>query len=57
MIKMLDFSLEINDFEFKSHYYVYFGTKTFGKVIAPLYLPSYRLNSIASVLLQGWFWQ
>ena len=55
--KVLNSNLQMSEFEFQPHYYVFFQTNTLGKVIEPLYFPSLNgLNSITGVFLQGWLW-
>ena len=43
-----------NKFKLQSCYYIHFQTNVFGKGINSLIPPSYRLNIITTVLLQGW---
>ena len=52
MRKVLDYGLEVREFELQSRYYVHFRTNSFGES----HEPTYVLNSISDVLLQGWFW-
>ena len=56
MAKVLDYSLEISEFELQSRYYVHFQTTTFEKAMKTAYPSSYRLNSITGILLQEWVW-
>ena len=55
MVILLDYSLEVSEFELQSYYYVTFWTNTIGKDIETLYPPSYWLNSTPTVLLQEWY--
>ena len=41
--------------ELQSHYYVHIWTNTLEKGMN-LILPSYELNSVTAVFLQGWPW-
>ena len=58
MVNVLDCGLEVNKLKLQLCYYINFQTDNFGKdmnfIIPPP--PSYGLNSITAVLLQGWFW-
>ena len=52
--KVLDLGTGVSEFELQSCYYIYFQTNSLGKRMTPFYSPSNRLNSITTVLLQGW---
>ena len=54
MVKVLDCSQEIREFELQSCYHIHFQTNASWERYELLYLPSYGLNSITTVLLQGW---
>ena len=57
MAKVLDYSLQVNDFKLQSCYFIQFQTNILGKGIEPIYTlspTSYGLNSITANLLQGW---
>ena len=51
MAKVLDYSFEVSEFEFQSHYYIHSRTNTLQKGMNPSYPPSYMLSSITAVLL------
>ena len=51
--KVLNYSLEVSEFELQSRSYVYFWINTLEKDMNRL---NYGLNSITAVLLQEWFW-
>ena len=36
MVKAMDCGIVVSEFEFKSHYYIHFGTNTLGKGMKPL---------------------
>ena len=40
MVKSLDYELEVSEFEFQSHLYVYFRTNTLGKGMNHLIFPA-----------------
>ena len=42
MVKAMDFSIVISEFELQSHFYVPFRINTFGKGMNPLILPAMR---------------
>ena len=56
MSKMLNYVLEVSEFELQSRYYVHIRTDTLGKVWTHLSFPALGLNSIIAVLLQIWLW-
>ena len=49
----LDCGVEVSKFEMQSRYYIHFRTNTHWKRYEPPNSPSYGLNSINAVLLQG----
>ena len=49
MDKVLNYSLEINEFKLQLHYYIQFQTNTFGKGVNPLIPPAIGL--IISLLI------
>ena len=51
--KVLDWSLEVSSFILQLCKYIHFWTDTIEKGMDPPYLPSYWLNHITAVLLQG----
>ena len=50
MAKVLDYDLEVSEFELQSRNYVYFRTNTFRKGIKMSYLLRFGLNSVTAVL-------
>ena len=56
MVKALDCGIVVSEFKLQSCYYVQFRTNTHGKGMNTPYPPSYGLNSIIAVLLEGWLW-
>ncbi len=50
---VLDYDIVVSEFEFQSRYYVHFRTNAPWERSEPLYPPSYGLNSITAVLLEG----
>ena len=57
MLKVLDYGLEVSEFELQSQSCVHFRTNTIEKGIEPIYPPysRYGLNDRTAFLLQGWF--
>ena len=53
MMKAMDSRIVGSKFELQSCYYDHFRTNTFGERYEPPYPPSYGLNSITAVLLEG----
>ena len=56
MAKVLDWDTVVSQFEIQSSYYVHFQMNTTWERYENPDPPSYRLNSITDVLLQGWLW-
>ena len=56
MVKAVDCGIIVSKFELQSDYYVHFRTNTLGKDMNPPYPPRSRLNSITTVILEGWIW-
>ena len=56
MVKALACRILVSKFELQLRYYVRSRTNTLGKGMNPPYPPSYGLNSITAVLLEGWLW-
>ena len=52
--RVLDYSLELSEFEPQTICFVHFRINNFGESYEPPYAPSYELNSITAVILQGW---
>ena len=50
---VLDFDIVVRKFELAWRPYVLFQTNTLGNGMNPPYFPSYRLDCILSVILQG----
>ena len=50
VVNVLYCDIGVNEFELHSHYYIHFRTYIIWKVMTPLYLPSYWLNSKTIVL-------
>ena len=46
MAKVLDFDIVVNEFEFHSCYYIYFGTNTLGKRKNPIITPFAKIVSL-----------
>ena len=55
MAKAMDCGIVVSEFELQSRYYIHFRINDLEKGMKP-YPPSYGLNSIATVLLEGLFW-
>ena len=55
MIKVLDCSLKVSKFEVQLPCYIHFLTNTLWKNMNSLIPPSYGLDNITAVVLQGWF--
>ena len=55
MANVLDCNIIVKEFKLQSCYYIYFQTQEKYK-ITDYPSPSYRLNSVTAVLLQGWLW-
>ena len=56
MVKALDCGIVISEFELQSYYNIHFRTNTLKKGMNPLYPPRYGLNTITTVLVEGWLW-
>ena len=56
MAKVLDYILEVSEFELQSCYYVHFRTNITGKKYKYLVNPATSLNNITAVFLQEWHW-
>ena len=56
MTNMLDCGLGVSEFDLQSCNYVYFRTNALRKDMNPFILPSYGLDSIIAVFLQGGIW-
>ena len=48
MFNMLDYNIEVSEFELQSRYYIHFSTNSFGKDMNPLILPA--MDSIVPLL-------
>ena len=55
MEQWLTRKIVVSKFELQSRYYVHFGTHTSENNVNT-FTPSYRLNSIPTVVLQEWLW-
>ena len=55
MVKVMDCGIVVSEFELQSSYYIHFGQIPLGN--EPSYPSSYELNSIPTVLLEGWLWR
>ena len=53
MVKMLDCSLEVSEFELHSYYYIHFQDYYPWEMYELSYPSNYGLNSASTVLLQG----
>ena len=53
MARVLDCDILVSKFELQSHYYIHFQTNTIRERYELPYSPSYKLNGMTTVLLQG----
>ena len=53
---VLNSDILVSEFELQSCYYVHFPINTLEKIVNPLILQAYELNSTTSAFLQGWLW-
>ena len=52
MVKVMDYEIIVNEFEFQSRYYVHSRTNTVGERYEHPYPSSYELNSTTTVLVE-----